>query len=219
MKKITQTALVLLIAVGFVYLPEMTQGVTGLRAALQKVTTRLMERMAEIKKQAVIRIKPKVVPEETGITPKNNATQKPDSTPSETKIRPSPPVAATKLEPTVPQEKQSSVEKNINGPIGNHNWRYYDNLKKQVESTPPDEKTEKLLSKIMILKKLVALKEDYCLAIAFDERVRVKRKTKLPFAAILNQITSEIEMITQVAPFTKPQVTEIKNWIINPYCK
>ena len=71
----------------------------------------------------------------------------------------------------------------------------------------------------MILKKLVALKEDYCLAIAFDERVRVKRKTKLPFAAILNQITSEIEMITQVAPFTKPQVTEIKNWIINPYCK
>ena len=211
MRKITPIALVLLTAIGFVFLPEMIQGYSVLRVSLNKVASQLLERKAE----------PTPKPEKTSETSEKVpwwSFLKRKTTPPKTDAS-APPSPLDTLPPNAEKKApKHSLQDRINAPIGQHTWRYYDDLAKELTQMEDPNQDKKLMATINKLKKLIILKEEYCQAINFNEKVREKRKTKETFAALLTKIGYEMKACVHSGLLSKQQITEIEKFVIEPNC-
>ena len=150
-------------------------------------------------------------PQVQRITPRNPPTLPP---PPDT-----PPPPPDTLPPN-PEKKapKPSLQDRIYAPIGQHTWRYYDDLAKELTQREDPNQDKKLMATINKLKKLIILKEEYCQAINFNEKVREKRKTKETFAALLTKIGYEMKACVHSGLLSKQQITEIEKFVIEPNC-
>jgi hypothetical protein len=134
---------------------------------------------------------------------KNNLTPPPPDTPT-----PNPEKKAPK----------TSLQDRINAPIGQHTWRYYDDLAKELTQMEDPNQDKKLMATINKLKKLVILKEEYCQAYNFNEKVREKRKSKETFAALQTKIGYEMKACVHSGLLNKQQITEIEKFVSEQDC-
>jgi hypothetical protein len=111
-----------------------------------------------------------------------------------------------------------SLQDRINAPIGQHTWRYYDDLAKELTQMEDPNQDKKLMATINKLKKLIILKEEYCQASNFNEKVREKRKTKETFAALQTKIGNEMKACVHSGLLNKQQITEIEKFVTDPNC-
>jgi hypothetical protein len=122
--------------------------------------------------------------------------------------------------PPNPEKKapKPSLQDRINAPIGQHTWRYYDDLAKELTQREDPNQDKKLMATINKLKKLIILKEEYCQAINFNEKVREKRKTKESFGELLTKIGNEMKACVHSSLLNKQQITEIEKFVSDLNC-